>query len=79
MRAAIPSVIVLAVISAVAFLHHWSREPQHVAADPIPVVIAATPAPEKPEPFAYAEAVMPSYIPIPKRRPRHHRHRIVCK
>lgn len=65
MKAAIPSAIALAVVSAVAYFHDYSTK---VEAPPVAVV----------QPFTYAEAVIPSYVPTPKPRP-HHRHRGVCK
>jgi hypothetical protein len=67
MKAAIPSVLALAIVAVLAYFHDWQTQAPVAA----PVI----------GPFAYADAVMPSFVPTPKPRPRHHRrHRFaVCK
>jgi hypothetical protein len=80
--AVIPSVIALAVVAALSYLHT-----SPVAEAPVPepaVVIPAPPTlPTKPtmppEPFAYAGAVLPAYVPTPKPHPRHRHAKVWTK
>lgn len=75
MNSAISSVIALSIVAAVVYFYPRAEAPPIAEAPAVIAVVA--PAEIKPEPFAYAEAVMPSFVPVPKPRP--HRRHLACK